>query len=129
MRNLNRTHWLYSVSMIILLMAARALSAGESNVSTDATPARIGVYDSRAVAYAWFWSKGHQTQLDQQRSAVKAAQSAGDTNSLTKLGKALGEEQHAIHQQVFGTAAAANAMDAIQKRLPGLQKQTGVSLF
>jgi hypothetical protein len=51
----------------------------------NSTPVRIGVYDSRAVAFAWFWSAPVQQQLQAQMVAARAAKQAGDTARFKEL--------------------------------------------
>lgn len=114
---------------ILIVATALALAAGAANLratETNAVP-RIGIYDSRAVAYAWFNSARRQQELKQQFAAVKTARAAGDTNRLARLGAALRRQQDEIHREVFSTAPAAEALAEIKDRLPEIQKSAGVT--
>jgi hypothetical protein len=124
-----RTRWLGNALLALSLVNGGWLAAGEAVVPTNAPSVRIGVYDSRAVAYAWFWSKEHQTDLERQRQAIKAAHDAKDTSLARKLDKALVEQQQSIHQQVFSGAPPTEALAVIQIRLPELLRQAGVSVL
>ena len=95
--------------------------------TTNAASPVIGVYDSRAVAYAHFGSEPHQKQLREKMAVARAAQKAGDAAKFKELSAALQAEQAEIHRQVFSTAPASEAMEIIRDRLPELQKQAGVS--
>jgi hypothetical protein len=101
----------------------RAAAAEENNASVQ----RIGIYDSRVVAYAHFWTAEHQQQLKEKRGAGKAAKAAGDLAQFNKLSKEMAAEQERIHREVFSTAPAAEAMAALQPRLAEIQKQASVT--
>ena len=125
----NRTHVLWTALLVSALFFTGQLAGSETVVRTNAAPVRIGVYDSRALAYAWFWSKEHQADLDLQRQADDAAHKSKDLPLVNKLDKAFAEQQESIHRQVFAGATPTEALAVIQKRLPELQRQTGASGF
>jgi hypothetical protein len=101
----------------------RAGATDENNASAQ----RIGVYDSRVVAYAQFWTAEHQKQLKEKAEVGKAAKAAGDKAQFNKLSKEMADEQDRLHRQVFSTAPAEEAMAALQPRLPEIQKQASVT--
>ncbi len=102
-----------------LTMAPRA------NADTNTTQ-RVGVYDSRVVAYAWFVSDAQQAKLSAQIKAAKAAQSSGDAKAK-ELADALRKMQDQMHREVFSTAPANEALAALKNRLPEIETSTGVS--
>jgi hypothetical protein len=108
-----------------LLLCVAAASASETNTSQ----ARIGVYDSRAVAYAHFWSASYQTKLNHLMASAKAAKQSGDTNSFGAKSEALRSAQENSHRQVFSTAPVDDALAAIKDRIPEIKKQAGVSVL
>lgn len=103
-----------------LLMTARA---GDN---TNA-PAAIGIYDSRVVAYAHFWSAPYQKDLQERVARARAAKQAGDTAKLKEYSAALRAEQDQAHRQVFSTAPVDDALAAIKEHIPEIEKQAGVS--
>jgi len=94
---------------------------------TNALPARIGIYDSRAVSYAYFSSEAQQRQLTNDVAAAKQAKADGQTERFQQLSDALKNKQEHLHLLVFSTAPADEAMLALQERLPAILQQTGVS--
>lgn len=113
------------------LLGSALLAFGLATASaseTNSAPA-IGVYDSRAIAYAYFWSPAHQTNLQQRIAAAKAAQKAGDVTNYMESATALKAEQEQAHRQVFSTAPVDEAMAAIKERVPEIQKQAGVTIL
>ena len=117
----------------ILIGAVTAIGATLSIVSnttaaeTESAAERIGTYDSRVVAYAWFWSEAHQRQINEKAKAAKEAKAAGQTARHEELSAVLKQGQQRIHWQVFSTAPIADVLAEIKDRLPEIQKQAGVS--
>jgi len=104
-------------------MPARAGDAA----ATNAAPVRIGIYDSRVVAYAWFWTDPQQRQLKELMQSARAAKAAGQTNRFQELGAALRQLQDEMHREVFSTAPADGALAALRERIPEIEKQAGVA--
>jgi hypothetical protein len=107
------------------LFVVRAETTNENNASVQ----RIGVYDSRVVAYAHFCTSEHQQWLKEKANAAKAAKAAGDQAQFDKLSKEMADEQRRIHREGFSTAPADQAMAALKPRLPEIQKQASVSVL
>jgi hypothetical protein len=114
------------VSLTVALVANARLIFASPAAQTN-TSHRVGVYDSRVVAYAWFWSADHQRALRKQIESAKAAKSAGDVAQFNKLDRALSEQQRELHREVFSTAPAKEAVAALKDRLPDIQKKAGLS--
>ncbi|HEU5397522.1 MAG TPA: hypothetical protein VFV81_10155 [Verrucomicrobiae bacterium] len=100
--------------------------ADSGAAETNSTP-RIGVYDSRAVAYAWFWNDKNQKELNGLMQSARAAKAAGDTNRFASLSGQLRRHQEQMHREVFSTAPAAEAIADLKVRLPDIQKGAGVT--
>jgi hypothetical protein len=94
---------------------------------TNAPAERIGVYDSRVVAYAWFCSAPHQSALNARIKAAKQAKAAGETEKFKQLAAALQKEQEQMHLESFGTAPIDDALAELRPRLAALQEQAHVS--
>jgi hypothetical protein len=90
---------------------------------------RLGIYDSRVVGYAFFWSAPQQQQLAERVKAAKAAQASGNTAQFRELDKNLAEEQKKLHDQVFSTAPVPQALDALKDRIPDIRKEAKVSVL
>ena len=103
-----------------ILLPARA-------AETNAVAARVGVYDSRAVVYAWFSSDANMAKLKAEVAAAQAAKASGDNAKLKELSTALRAKQDQIHRELFSTAPADEALAEIKGRLPEIEKAAGVS--
>ncbi len=113
------------------LLAAVAVLAAFSPGSAPAAepaaaPARIGIYDSRAVAYAQFWSPAAAAKRAEIIAEAKAAKAAGDTAGFDRGAKAMTELQRRMHEQVFGPAPATDAFNVLAPRAPALRAELGV---
>jgi hypothetical protein len=113
----------------ILFSISGHLIAADSPRQTKPASEQIGIYDSRAVAYAHFWSPDYQRNLREQIEAAKAAKAAGDTQQFKKLNQGLADQQQRLHGLVFSVAPANEALAALQKRIPELQRQANVSVL
>jgi len=97
------------------------------SAETNAAARRVGVYDSRVVAYAWFLSDAQQTTLKEKVATAQAAKQAGDETKLKKYSAALRALQDQMHREVFSTAPADEAMTVIKGRIPAIEKAAGVT--
>jgi hypothetical protein len=93
---------------------------------TNAVAGRVGVYDSRVVAWAWFSSAAHMAQLQAQVAAARAEKQAGDTNKLQVDSAALRALQDQMHREVFSTAPCEEALTEIKGRIPEIERAAGV---
>jgi hypothetical protein len=109
-----------------LLFSIGAASAGAAD-KTDSE--RIGVYDSRAVAYAHFWSGPERQGRDALIAEGKAAKAAGDSVKFRGLSEQIAAAQKRAHLQVFSTAPADEALAALKDQLPAIQHELGVARF
>jgi hypothetical protein len=114
------------VLLTIVGVALLCPALGQSAV-TNAAPERIGVYDSRTLAYAEFCTDAHQRKLNEQVKAAREAKAAGQSERLKELETALKQEQERNHLQVFSTAPVDDVLTAMKDRVVAVQKETGTS--
>jgi hypothetical protein len=111
---------------LLALLAGTTLA---QSAAPSTSPARIGVYDSRVIAYAYFWSNAAQAERDALIASAKAAKLAGDEPRAKELGAKLAASQKRIHEQCFSTAPADEAMAALQDKLPAIERELGLTRF
>lgn len=116
--------WYSSVALAVTL--ATSAVAAESAPRPAATD-RVGLYDSRALAYAHFWSANESRIRDATVAEGMAAKAAGDTEKVRVLGARIAAAQERSHRQVFGTAPADEAMAALKEKLPEIMRELGVT--
>lgn len=100
-----------------------ALRAGDTNAPRE----RIGVYDSRVVAYAYFTSDAHMRDLNARIKAAKDAKAGVETAQSRQMATDLKSEQKHIHMQVFSTAPIDDVLASLQSHLPEIERTAGVS--
>lgn len=110
------------------LISGLATGGSFAAETAAAAPAegRVGVYDSRALAFAHFWSAERRAELQGRAAAAKAAKDSGDTARYRELAGAMAAEQKRIHLEVFSTAPASEALAALAPKLAALQAELGV---
>lgn len=87
---------------------------------------RVGVYDSRALSYAHFWSEPVARERERLGKEARDAKTAGQAARAEMLGTRLTEIQRRSHLQVFSTAPADEALAVLQPKLAALQAELGV---
>jgi hypothetical protein len=115
------------IGVVVVIVATVSIFSHTRAAETKAAAERIGIYDSRVVAYARFWTEAHQRELNEKAKASKDAKAAGQTVRYEELSAALKKEQERIHRQVFSTAPIDDVLAEIKDQLPEIQKEAGVS--
>jgi len=103
-----------------------AVAPGQTN-QPNRSPERIGVYDSRVVAYAHFWTEGHMRKIKEMANAAKEAKDNGQTERCKELSANLKKEQEQSHLQVFSTAPVDDVLAEMKDRVASIEKEAGVS--
>ena len=66
-------------------------------------PARVGLYDSRALAVAYCDSDGHKDQERRLKEALEKARQSGKADQIRQADRALWEARKRMHRQAFST--------------------------
>lgn len=117
------------LGLILGLGAALSMAGAIARAAgpDQTTGGRVGVYDSRVVAFAHFWSEPAGRQRDKLMAGAREAKAAGDTRRWAELQKEIVAGQNRSHLQVFSTAPADEAMAALKDRLPAIATELGVT--
>jgi hypothetical protein len=111
--------------LIGVLLAA--VSAGPVVAAGGAPVAvRIGTFDSRAVALAYYRSPDGMKELMGMRADLEKAKAAGDQKTVEDLQARGPAMQMLMHQQVFSNGSIGNITAAMASRLPEIAKAAGV---
>ncbi len=113
-----------SITLFFLLVC---IAGCVTRVLAESTPVAVGVYDSRAVALAHFWSDAAKEERTRLIGEAKAAKAAGQTARFAELSARLSSMQRRDHLEVFSIAPANEALAALKDKLPGLQNELGVT--
>jgi hypothetical protein len=112
--------------LLVLSRAACVLAVCSLSLAARAAE-RVGVYDSRLVAYACFNTPDHLAALRTLMADAKAAKERGDTTHFRALERQIKDEQKRAHLQIFSTAPAPEALAQLGPRVEAVQRETGVA--
>ena len=100
---------------------------GSSLAETKATSIRVGVYDNRAIALAYFGSD--YNQFLQKRAEFQAAEAAGDSVLIQELNTWVDRFQRKIHFQGFCRVPVDDLLLVVEDKIPGVVETTGVDMI
>jgi len=117
-------------SFVILTLSSAGHPAAKTTQAPNqsvATRPRIGTFDSRMVALAYYNTPEFQKEMQQMRAdltAAKAAKNQAKVDELEFQGPAI---QSLLHYQVFSNASIPNVLEKISADLPKVAAAAGVS--
>ena len=120
-------------AVIIVVLAGLAantiVEARQSQKKTSGSKVRVGTFDSRALAMAYFATEAFNRQLSGLRAEHEEAKAAEDEKrvkeSFAEL-RALGE---LMHKQGFSTWPVDNILETIKEKIPVIAKQGNVDVI
>ncbi len=124
-----------NVALVLLLplggWAANSASKAEGADAGKAESAkiRVGTFDSRAVAVAYFNSEMRRQRTQRMIDEYQKAKTANDQKKIKELEAIRRANEQQIHRQGFSTASVANILAEIKDQLPGIAKEAGVDLI
>ena len=113
-------------SMALCSSAFAAEQQAAPPAKPEKAPAKIGVYDSRAIAVAYAGSKVHEAQLRVSTEKLKAAKAAGNTAQIAKLESQAQQQQKELHQQGFSTAPVDKLLALVKDEVARITADKGV---
>ena len=119
------------VSMAVILCAV-ALSFTLTSVAIGQTkppPLRIGTFDSRAVALAFWNSEEGKKQIASVHEKYAKAKAAKDEKRMKQLEHEGPGLQVRMHQQAFSTGSVTDIIEKMKRALPPIAKEADVSLI
>ena len=97
-------------------------------VPLSAQPLKVGTFNSRAVALAFYRSDVWAGVMKAKHAERASAQQAGNKEKVAELEKWGGEQQELAHKQVFGSAPIPNILEYVLPGFPEIAKAAGVPL-
>jgi hypothetical protein len=88
---------------------------------------RVGVYDNRSVAVAYFQSGGGADQRQSMQADLENARKNGDDKKVARLEHAFDRMQWLTHRQGFGLTSVDEAIASVKDALPEVAKKANVS--
>ena len=124
----------YCTGLITALIAVStlvvAIGLPQAGLAEE-TPAkaRVGIYDSRAVAVAFAGSAAFNKWLSELKAEHAKAKASGDQQRVAELQAEGAARQRLLHLQGFSTAPVTNILEQIKDKLPALEQKAGVSVL
>ncbi len=121
---MNTRAFLTVASLALGVVVAAAPSGRVS--AAGAAPVRIGTFDSRAVALAYYRSPDRKADIGAMRAELEKAKASGDQQKVADLEARGPAMQMLMHQQVFSNGSIGNIMPAVAPKLAEIAKAAGV---
>ena len=90
---------------------------------------RVGVFDSRVVALAFYRSEMHDRELELLADEHNKAKTAGDEKKAKELEARAEAGQKQAHRQTFGTASVDDILQRVKDELPKIAKRASVDVI
>jgi len=90
---------------------------------------RIGTFDSRTIAIAFFNSRAGQKTMAAVKADYDKAKTANDDKQMKEIRAKMQTRQRRLHEQGFSTGSVINLLQTIKAELPGIAKVAGVDLI
>ncbi len=119
----------FSFSIIGFVLLGLLFGLGE--VVNAQTKIRVGVFDSRAVAVAFYNSKFSTNQqiFASLGTRMKEAKEKDDKDAIAKIEREASLRQVMMHEQGFGRGSINNVTGAIKEKLAQLAKSENLSVI
>ncbi|MEJ2105044.1 MAG: hypothetical protein P8X47_10775 [Ignavibacteriaceae bacterium] len=117
----------YSIPIFVLVISILLIIPAE--VTNAQTVIRIGVFDSRAVAVAYYNSDFSNTKEIFQSIAtqMQEAKSKDDKQAIAKIEREATLRQAMLHEQGFGTGSVINITETVKDKLTQLANDENLS--
>lgn len=114
---------------MIVLVIFSVQWARTGTTSEDNPGCKFGIFDSRAVAMAYYRSEAFSKYIAEQHSELKKAKEELNESRIKELSEMGPAIQAKAHQQGFGNAPVDDIIKRIEKELPEIAKEAGVDLI
>ena len=115
-----------TIAVLPLLPAVEAQTAKEK---TKGSAVRVGTFDSRALAMAYYRSDAFKDHMKEMHAKHEKAKTEGDEQLAKKLATEGPALQELIHKQGFGTWPVDNLLDKIKREIPEIAAQADVDVI
>ncbi|MFA5393666.1 MAG: hypothetical protein WC081_01500 [Candidatus Ratteibacteria bacterium] len=121
---------------LLLLIGTLALSyplfaapVNKAMTVPKTTIARVGTYDSRAVAAAYVGTTAFNKDMKELTTKYEKAKNEGNKKRMAELEAQGKAQQVLLHKQGFSTAPVDNILEHIKGKLPEIARKSGVEVI
>ncbi len=128
---MTRSRMTCAVTIAVLAGLAVHMTAGapQSQEKTSVPKVRVGTFDSRALAMAFFGSEAFNRQLNDLRAEHEKAKAAGDAKRVKELDAEGPALQELMHKQGFSTWPVDNILKKIKGKISEIATQADVEVI
>jgi hypothetical protein len=113
-----------TVASVLLIVGLGPGQAPPTQPDEQGAKLRVGTYDNRAVAIAWFHSEFND--LGKLREQMAEAKEAGDQARIKELSELGPKLQRKLHFQGFGRSPVTDLLEPVKDRLGEVAAAAGV---
>ena len=118
-----------TTALITGLAVYATVAAEQPQQKTSAAMVRVGTFDSRVVAGAYYGSQAFDRQLKKLMAEHEKAKAAGDSKRVKELEAEGPASQELAHKQVFGTGPVDNILAKIKGEIPRIAKMSDADII
>ncbi|MBN1854068.1 MAG: hypothetical protein JW829_15175 [Pirellulales bacterium] len=115
--------------MLAGLVVYTTVAAQQSKEKTSGAKVHVAIFDSRALAIAYYRSEPFKRQINEMKAECEKAKAQGDEKRVKELeteGPAL---QELAHKQGFSTWPVDNILENIKEKIPEIAKEANVDII
>lgn len=121
--------WVVIPVVVAGLAVYTTVRAQPSQEKTSGSKVRVGTFDSRALAMAYYRSETFRHRTDGLMAEYAKAKAAGDKKRVTELEAKGPAQQKLMHKQGFGTWPVDNILEKIEGKIPEVAKQSNLDVI
>lgn len=122
-------HLIRSSVLALGVVTVVMVSDGQAQEPPPSNSVRIGTFDSRAIATAYYRSAKFQESARDLWTELREAKASGDDWRVKELEAYGSAMQHRMHQQGFGTGSVMDIMEQLGDELPEVAREARVSVI
>lgn len=88
---------------------------------------KIGTFDSRAIAVAYYNSKDFRTSMSAVMSEMDSISKNGDKKAVAKIERDKTLRQAMMHEQGFGTGSVSSIVDLVKDKIKAIAEKENLS--
>ena len=123
-----RMAWALTIAVLAGLAAHTTAADQQSREQGSGSKVRVGTFDSRALALAYYGSEAFHRQLNDMRAEHEKARAEGDEKRVKELDAAGSALQELMHKQGFSTWPVDAILETIKERIPEIAAQADVEV-
>ncbi len=117
------------IDVLAALAVYTTVGAQQQEGKISGSTVRIGTFDSRALAMAYYRSEAFNRQMKDLRAEYEKAKAAGDEKRVKELEAAGPAQQELAHKQGFSTWPVDNILEKIKGKIPEIAKRADVDVI